>query len=50
MKRDKKHSMVEILKLVHSELGLPINTSDIKLQVEVLTSKDYLARDPENMS
>ncbi|CAD8063772.1 unnamed protein product [Paramecium sonneborni] len=50
MKRDKQHTLQEIVNLVLKDLGLPIKVVDIKQQIEVLTEKEYLQRDQQNMN
>ncbi|CAD8142664.1 unnamed protein product [Paramecium pentaurelia] len=50
MKRDKQHTLQEIVNLVLKDLGLPIKVVDIKQQIEVLTEKEYLQRDQQDMS
>ncbi|TNV74015.1 hypothetical protein FGO68_gene4019 [Halteria grandinella] len=50
MKRDKQHTLLEIINLVLKDLGLPINRQDIKQQIEVLTEKEYLQRDQNDMN
>ncbi|CAK65915.1 unnamed protein product (macronuclear) [Paramecium tetraurelia] len=50
MKRDKQHTLQEIVNLVLKDLGLPLKAVDIKQQIEVLTEKEYLQRDQNDMS
>lgn len=50
MKRDRRHTVTEIISLVQSELRLPLKNPDIKRQIEVLTEKEYLKRDPDAMN